>query len=169
MKILEHLIQQLNSKVENNDRVNVFEFFPLLKNYSSEDWKAALEVDNGHPKTTVLFQDEQLKVILIYWDSFQKSKKHGHQNGGGLIKVLSGTVIESLFDPTDSDHMIGKQRYTAGNITFIHDDIAHHIVENPSRMPAVSLHIYSPAIYIPDFAPVNNTIPYEPLKLRTAA
>lgn len=167
MKTLEQLIQQLTIKVQQKAKVNIFELFPLVKAYANNDWETSLLTENHKPKNTLLYHDEQLKVILIHWNSFQKSSKHGHPGGGGLLKVLSGTLIESLFDPQNTEMMTGKHRYTAGDIAFIHDDIAHHIVENPKRTSAVSLHIYSPALYVPGFAPA--TIPQQRFKLRTAA
>lgn len=169
MKTLESLIKQLAYTVQNNNSVNIFELFAPLKSYTNEDWKEELTFENGQAKNTLLFQNEQLKVILIHWDSFQKSKKHGHPAGGGLIKVLSGNLVETLFDPTDPDHMIGKQRYGAGNISFVHDDMAHHMVENPARTPAVSLHVYAPAVYIPGFVSAERIISYQQAGLKVAA
>lgn len=151
MKTLEQFIQQLYGKAYNKKSLSVYEFLPLLKSYESEDWKSLLRIKNQKPQNTLLFQDDYLKVLLIQWDSFQQSKKHGHPNGGGLIKVLSGNLVESLFDTQQPDQLIGKNWLRTESISFVHDDVAQHIVENPSHEPAVSLHVYAPAIYIPGF------------------
>lgn len=169
MKTLEQLIQQLNTKVHAKDQVNIYDLFAPLQNYTQEDWKKVLRMENGQTKNTLLYLDEKLKVILIHWNSFQQSEKHGHPAGGGLIKVLSGTLVESLYDPANPNRLIGKHRYNAGNISFVHDDIAYHAVENPGRMPAVSLHIYSPTIYVPGFAPVNSVFQYQYSRVSVAA
>ena len=169
METLEQLIKQLSAKTHNQTTLNVFEIFPLVNTYTNEDWKNALTFENHKPKNTLLFQDEHLKVILIQWDSFQQSSKHGHPAGGGLVKVLSGNLVESLFDSHNPDKMISKQRLASGSISFVHDDIAHHIVENPSRQHAVSLHIYAPAIYVPGFAPANNVSMNNTIRVRKAA
>lgn len=169
MKTLDQLIEQLSSKVYQQSSLSVFELFPLVNAYTDEDWKTALTIENHKPKNTLLFQDEYMKMLLIHWDSFQQSSKHGHPGGGGLVKVLSGTLVESLFDSQNPDKMIGKHRLSTGNISFVHDDIAHHMVENPSRQSAISLHIYAPAIYVPGFAPVQNTLAKGQMNLRKAA
>ena len=149
--------------------MNIFEIFPLVNTYTNGDWKNNLTFENHKPKNTLLFQDEYLKAMLIQWDSFQQSSKHGHPSGGGLVKVLSGNLVESLFDAQNPDKMIGKQRLITGSISFVHDDIAHHIIENPSRQHAVSLHIYAPAIYVPGFAPANKVSINNRTSLRKAA
>ena len=147
MQPLQQLLENINTQVENNGIINVLELRHLLKGYSGEDWSKHLKSENGKPATTVLVQNEQVKVVLIYWDAYKKSKKHGHPAGGGLIKLLSGNLIETRFDPENTDSVIGKYQYSAGNMSYIHDRLAYHTVENPSDEPAVSLHVYSQGIY----------------------
>ncbi len=147
MKRLQNLIEKINNQVQNNGIVNVLELKPLFKKYTGADWEKHLKHENGQPATTVLLQNEQVKVILIYWDAFKKSKKHGHPEGGGLIKLLSGSLLETRFDPGNPETIIGEHHFSAGNMTYIHDRVAYHTVENPSDEPAISLHVYSPGIY----------------------
>ena len=147
MKHLQQLIEKIKTQVENNGIVNVLELKPLFKEYAGKDWKNQLTIKDNKPENTILIQNEQIKVVLIYWDAYKKSKKHGHPEGGGLIKLLSGNLIETRFDPENTDTVIGKQLFTAGKMTYIHDRLAYHTVENPSDEPAVSLHVYSPGIY----------------------
>jgi len=147
MKQLKQLVEKITTQIQNNGIINVLELKPLFKEYAGEDWQKFLKVENGKTENTILFQDEQVKLVLIYWDAFQKSKKHGHPEGGGLIKILSGNLVETRFDPIDTDIIIGKHNYAPGNISYIHDRAAYHVVENPTNIPAVSLHVYSPGIY----------------------
>ena len=147
MKRLQQLINKINTQVQNNGIINVLELQPLLKKYSGKDWAKHLNIKNKKPENTVLLQNEQVKIVLIYWDAHKKSKKHGHPEGGGLMKLMSGNLIETRFDPESPDTVIGKHHYSAENMAYIHDRLAYHIVENPSDEPAVSLHIYSPGIY----------------------
>ena len=147
MKQLPRLIQAINMKVSNNGIEDVLDLRSLIESYQGSDWKDLLKMENGEPVNTVLFQNEQYKLMLICWKGFQRSKKHGHPEGGGLIKVLSGNLLETRFDPADPDRMTGKHYYSEGLVSYIHDSVAYHIVENPYMTPAVSLHLYSPGIY----------------------
>jgi len=147
MKHLQQLIEKINNQVQNNGIINVLELKPLIKEYTGKDWKKQFEVKNGKRENAVLLQNEQVKVVLIYWDGFQKSKKHGHPEGGGLMKLLTGNLIETRFDPKNTDQIIGKHHYSTENMAYIHDRVAFHTVENPKNEPAVSLHVYSPGIF----------------------
>ena len=98
----------------------------------------------------------------MHWYAFQKSKKHGHPDGGGLFKVLTGTLKETRFDPLDTDKVIGTYDYFKGGLAHIHNAEAYHIVENPIPYPAISLHVYMPGISAPNNCAVeaNNTANY---------
>lgn len=149
MKTIPQLIRQLKSRVQAHGLEDILDLALLFETYQDKDWQAFL----SEPKTTTLFQDEQMRLMLIYWAGFQKSKKHGHPQGGGLMKLLSGTLLETRFDPLCPEQVIGKHRYFKEDISYIHDEIAYHIVENPSPEPAVSLHLYSPGVYASKIIP----------------
>lgn len=146
MENLQHLIDSITRQVESKGIVNVLELKHLFKAYSGNDWKGISKPDKK-TGNSILIQNDQLRLSLIFWDSFQKSKKHGHPQGGGLMKILTGNLTETRFDPDDPNLVIGTYRYGAGDIAYIHDRLAFHIVENDSIIPAVSLHVYSPGIY----------------------
>ena len=76
MKPLQQLIEKINNQVQNNGIINVLELKPLIKGYTGKDWKKQLKLKNDKPENTVLLQKEQVKVVLIYWDAYKKSKKH---------------------------------------------------------------------------------------------
>ncbi len=146
MENLQHLIDSISRQVESKGIVNVLELKHLFKGYSGDDWKGISNLDKK-TGSAILIQNDQVKLSLIFWDSFQKSKKHGHPQGGGLMKVLAGNLTETRFDPEYPNQVIGTYRYGAGDIAYIHDRLAFHTVENASIIPAVSLHVYSPGIY----------------------
>ena len=142
MKTISQLILQL--KAQSCIHENVLPLYPLFEDYRGLDWKGYL---SSGANTAVLHQDERFRLSLIGWDGFQKSKKHGHPEGGGLMKLLSRALLETRFDPIFPEQIIGKHRYEPGDLAYIHDEIAYHIVENPFPQPAVSLHLYAPGNY----------------------
>lgn len=142
MKTVHQLIQEVKNKSRESAFDNAMHLHTIMKEYSAEDWKKLLNTKNGKPVNTILLEDESIKLLLIYWAPGQRSSKHGHPPGGGIIKLLSGTLKETLFDPKAPKKVLGIQTYTPGKMAYIHDSIALHIVENPSNSSAVSLHVY---------------------------
>ena len=156
MKTLNELIYQNKIKSQASRFNNVRQLEALIKSYNGLDWRQHLKTENGKPANTVLLQNEQVKVILIFWEAGQRSKKHGHAEGGGLIKPLTGILKEIRFDPNNTDHIIAEHIYTPGQQSYIHDSIAYHIVENPGLVPAVSLHVYASGISTTKEIELNN-------------
>lgn len=149
MKTLKGTVDRIKKIVQREGNRNVRSLEQLFMNYPGTDWKELLEYKNGKPINTVLHQDKHLKILLICWEGGQKSKKHGHPAGGGLIRVMSGTLLETRFDPQQENHMTGRYYLDPNSgAAYIHDDEALHIVENPSDEPAVSLHMYSYGIAV---------------------
>ena len=60
-------------------------------------WQSYYDTDKDEFQYSVLHKDDNFKLILIYWNGKSKSKKHGHMKGGGLMRILSGEVIETRF------------------------------------------------------------------------
>jgi hypothetical protein len=147
MKTLEQLMHMITSHARFRGIEDVLQAEPWLSAYSGEDWKDYLSEENGACSSVVLLQNAYAKLTLICWDGHFRSPKHGHPDRGCLLKVLSGALVETRYDPIDPEKVIGKYHLYQGGMGFIHDALAYHVVENPSPQPAVSLHLYSPGIY----------------------
>jgi len=143
MQHLKDFFSFLRKKELQNEVIDVLELLPYFEDLELYNWPALLDHQNGEPCTTILYQSEQLKMSLIYWKGKQTSSVHGHPGGGGLVKVLSGVLDETRYDPIVTEHIIDRYRMVPGNIGFIHDVLALHQVRNPHASPAVSLHLYS--------------------------
>jgi hypothetical protein len=142
MKTLTHLIKELNTEIKDKGIDNALDLLSPFTKYQGDDWKSIFKVDKTEFQYSVLHKDENLKLVLIYWNAFRKSEKHGHMKGGGLMKVLEGKVIETRFDPDDNEKVVGNFCYSTGDLSYIHDALAYHVVENQSNIPAISLHLY---------------------------
>lgn len=106
--------------------------------------------------------------MILCWAPGTQSAIHDHNNSHCLLKVLDGTVEESLYDwPTSCDsamslspdgdgdvcnseqksigiHLKKTCPYTSNQVTYMHDKIGLHRIANPSTKGAVTLHLYSP-------------------------
>ena len=142
MKTLDQLIQTLNVETKDKGINNALDLLSPFAMYNGEDWKKYYEAGKNEFQYAVLHKDEHMKLLLIYWNSFRKSEKHGHMKGGGLMKVLSGQVVETRFDPDDDEKVLGIFSYSEGDFSYIHDALGSHVVENREQIPAISLHLY---------------------------
>eukprot|EP00911_Craspedida_sp_UC1_P002776 UC1_evm1s2032 len=99
--------------------------------------------------------------MLIAWDRGQESCIHDHAGSHCFMKILDGSLVESLYEipssktasPADDtprqeeDVMLPFREVEAccNDIIYINDTIGLHRVGNPSHADtAVSLHVYSP-------------------------
>lgn len=98
-----------------------------------------------HKETShVLVENPYLKVVLIHWPSGSLGNIHGHPNGGGVFKVLHGSVEEMRYTAVVSAQLLSKSIYHKGAIGYIDDQMAYHAVGNPNDSPAITLHAYTP-------------------------
>ena len=84
-----------------------------VQHFSTENelYLAWQHTENGNKdefQYSVLHKDDNFKLILIYWNGNSRSKKHGHMKGGGLMRILSGEVIETRFDSEDCVFLVGN-------------------------------------------------------------
>ena len=142
MKTIKELIQELTTLVHDKGIDNALDLFSSFSKYVGQDWKQFFDKNKNEFQCSVLHRTEHLKLVLIYWNGFRKSAKHGHMKGGGLMKVLSGQVKETRFAPDDEEKITGVFNCSEGEYSYIHDALALHTVENQYAEPAISLHLY---------------------------
>ena len=92
MKQMNQLLESINAQVQKQGLINALELQPLFNSYSSPDWQQYLNKTMEETGSFVFHQNEAFKLLLIKWEPLKKSKKHGHPSGGGLIKILSGSL-----------------------------------------------------------------------------
>ena len=72
---------------------------------------------------------------------------HDHPEGGCILKVLQGELIEHKYD-TKNLELLEVLNHNKGSIGYIDNTIAYHRVGNDSKEKAISLHIYSPPEFV---------------------
>ena len=142
MQTLQELIQHLHVEIQENKIDNALDLLSSFDKYEGEDWQTYYEPEKDEFQSAILHKDENFKLVLIYWNGYSQSGKHGHMKGGGLMRVLAGQIMETRFHPENKELSIGRWAYTTGDLSFIHDALAFHVVENQTKVPAVSLHLY---------------------------
>lgn len=148
MQTLKSLVNEMVNHALQKGLDSVLEIQDLLKNYNGIDWKSLVEFSDETYARVVLHRCELLQVVLIGWQPNQTTSFHAHPSGGCLMKFLSGCMEEIRYSPNEMQREIGRCCYASGDMAYVHDDFAYHVVRNPTvSQKAVSLHVYSPGIY----------------------
>ena len=145
-----------------------------MKAYQSvdEEWKSFALGDPSRAYTRNLVDhcNGNANLLVLVWNPGKSSPIHCHSNAHCLMKVLSGSLQETLYDwPSDAKPMEPKpatygdlapqrtateeapmvvKRVTTlhrDDVTYISDDLGLHRIGNPSSTEtAISLHLYTP-------------------------
>lgn len=167
-------------KNNNSERKTIFEkdfvakeLTELINSYELKpsDWKKFVHFDPNRYTRNLITNGKEGKrfgLMILGWGLNQKSPIHDHNGSHCIMRVLEGTLIETLYkqrsnsfngisdesdaslSPEEEVEIYQKTRETVlteGETAYIHDQIGWHRVSNPSiQVPAVSLHLYAPPI-----------------------
>jgi predicted metal-dependent enzyme (double-stranded beta helix superfamily) len=107
-------------------------------------WPGAL--DAGRRAWHLVARTPDFDAWLIAWPSGGKVELHDHGTSAGAVSVISGTLVEAVPRREDSGRLsLTRHDLHAGatmgfGVGHVHD------VTNESDHPALSLHVYSPAL-----------------------
>ncbi|MBT4963503.1 MAG: cysteine dioxygenase family protein [Francisellaceae bacterium] len=153
MKDLDELVKLLKKRIIGAQSVS--SFVELLKNYEGNDWQNYLVYSTENYYRNIVYGCEDFDLIVISWDCMQRSKVHSHPSKGCLVKILSGALVESLYESNlDGKDLkiISTTEHQIGNVGYIDDIRGYHNIANTSEdQRAASLHLYSPGNYIPNY------------------
>lgn len=137
MNNLINLIQiNFNNVLKNNISFFRVNNFNLLKNikFKEDDSKSYLR--------NKIYENEKYELILIKWKPNSESLIHDHASNGCLLKVIEGSLKETLYD-----QQINKIKETIFNkeeVNYIDNKIGYHKITNLNNDYSYSLHLYSP-------------------------
>ena len=144
------------------------ELTELINSYElkPEDWESFVHFDkNKYTRNLIgLGRDDRFGLMILAWGPGQKSPIHDHDGSHCIMRVLKGTLIETLYKRCGSDEIDSDSSWSAvekpdhyektretiletDETAYIHDKIGWHRVSNASaHEPAISLHLYAPPI-----------------------
>ena len=103
--------------------------------------------DEFYTRNTVV-TGKWFEMLVMCWQPGQKSLIHNHGGCACAVKVLDGVITENVYHGADKKdfvqktfslvHPLGSTIATAENRI--------HMLENASKRPCVTLHIYSPPL-----------------------
>lgn len=96
--------------------------------------------------SNLIHQDEETLVKNIVWNPKVETPIHGHSCQGCWVMCLEGKLVENIYENEEGDpSLINSKVISPGDVTYMHDSIGFHTIENNSELtPAVTLHFYHP-------------------------
>lgn len=150
---LDELIASLHVLFE-DDKVNIEDVKEVMENYTSneEEWgKYAIYDNHRYTRNLVDEGNGKFNLMLLCWGESQGSSIHSHSDAHCFMKILDGTLTETLYHwPEKSSKKQPMEPFAANDyqenqVAYICDEKGLHRVENRSHTEtACSLHLYSP-------------------------
>ena len=107
-------------------------------------WKKYSLFDNNKPYTRNLISTdhESYTLLLLCWNPEKESPIHDHPCDGCWLQVLEGGIQEVRYDR--KLNQVSQIDCREGELSYITDNVGYHKVGNPTKQPAVTLHLYAP-------------------------
>jgi cysteine dioxygenase len=103
-------------------------------------------LDEGYTRNCLMRNDDY-EIILLCWDKGAKTAIHGHGGENCWVYQVSGTVEEIRYtNINDSINESERLALNPGRISFMHDRMGFHAIQNISNDKAMTLHIYASPI-----------------------
>jgi len=142
---LNEIIKTISQEYQYGKKLNTIE--AILKNYTGNDWKILCKYGNKNNEQgyerILIHRCQEFEILLLCWQPGQNTQKHDHADNGCIVKILQGSLKETLYTKKGKYVM----QLHSGDITYLDNTIGIHKVKNNTDSQAVSLHIYSPPDY----------------------
>jgi len=90
---------------------------------------------------------DEYELILLCWDAASITPIHGHGGQDCWVYQLDGKVIERRYQANNGQlDETNRMELNAGRMTYMHDRMGFHSIENPNRTRAMTLHLYASPI-----------------------
>lgn len=134
-----HLMIRAMTAVPNSTALTFLPIMERTATFGAEQWAHLAERTDGRE---VIIDNDLLKVVLIRWAPGHISDLHGHPKGGGVFKVLEGSIAEARHHTLESATPFSEHVYRTQATSYIDDTMGVHTVGNPFAEAAVTLHAY---------------------------
>lgn len=143
----------LSGKGLASEDVDIERVKQVMEEYESneEEWGKYALHDQSRPYTRngVVDINGNANLLILVWSPKRASAIHDHANAHCCMKILKGSLQESLYDiPKEEGHHLDPKKETVmhrGEVGYISDSIGLHKISNPlPDQYSVSLHLYTP-------------------------
>jgi Cysteine dioxygenase type I len=112
-----------------------------------DTWRPLVRHDAEARYYLQLHRDPHVDIWLICWTNQQDTGFHDHDVSAGAVHVCRGDLVEDRFELTDLG-LRARELVRRAGTTFDFDASHVHRLRHPAGTePAVSIHVYSPALW----------------------
>ena len=91
-----------------------------------------------------IVRKNEFEFILLCWDIGSSTPIHGHSGEDCWVYQVDGEVRERRYRNSSSGfEMTNEAILSEGNITYMHDRMGYHTIENVFSERAMTLHVYA--------------------------
>ncbi|EAS32888.3 cysteine dioxygenase [Coccidioides immitis RS] len=142
-----------------SDDVDPMDIQRLMEGYTSNhsEWLHYALADPSRAYTRNLVDEGNGKsnLLILVWSPGRSSPIHDHANAHCVMKILKGSLKETLYDWPDQEKTdageaapmkVTRERvYGENQVTYMSDKLGLHKITNPDPNEyAISLHLYTP-------------------------
>ena len=126
-------------------KLNMENLIPLIQdiNIHYTEYNKYIKYNKNNYNRNYIYKNDIFEIICITWLPGQYTKEHEHPENGCIMKLLDGSLYESINRNKNMLHYHHKKN----SITFMHNKFGKHLIGNHTDKPSISLHIYSPPNY----------------------
>lgn len=139
---IEELIEALDASPANR-------FAQIVQriNIEEENLKAYASWEKGGYTRNCLMRSDAYEIILLCWDQGAKTAIHGHGGENCWVYQVDGSVEEIRYESfKESMQETQRRMLTPSKLTYMHDRMGFHAIQNVSGQRAMTLHIYASPI-----------------------
>jgi len=125
----------------------------ILLEYNGNDWEQYKKFCEKGYTRNLAFRNELFEILIICWNKNQESCIHDHPENGCIVKILKGSLIEECYTQNNDEmKMISTNELKIGSTSYQEGKDGLHKIINPNPNEcAVTIHVYSPPNYSPNF------------------
>lgn len=144
-------LHELVEILQGNPSVNPERMQALLDRLSvaTEDIQRHARFSDHRYARNLVHKTDRFEVMIMCWHAGQRSSIHDHAGSLGGLKILQGTLTESLFEkaPNGMVKSLSSIDYAAGE-TRVEETSLIHQISNLQAVngQAISAHIYAPPL-----------------------
>lgn len=147
---IDDLAKSVTTKLSLGQKLEELDY--ILEKYNGNDWTKYVNFNGDTYTRNLVYQDDNIDILILCWDSYQQSGIHDHPENGCLLRIMQGRLTEEVYQK-DENNMILKEtnKLLTDQISYQIGENGLHKIINEYKEQVVSIHIYSPPNYRPIF------------------
>lgn len=100
---------------------------------------------NAHYTRNCIERTDEFELVLLCWEEGQTTPIHCHGGEECWVYIVDGTMREDRFDYDEYDQLVKTDvlEESAGDVSFMNDDLGFHTLTNTAEGRSMSLHLYA--------------------------